>query len=74
MTRGWRSSGYRGGVSEASLRELLRLQQLRLEASPEDARVRLLQNSVQGFPQHQVRVLDAQHVLRGRMEQTVAIT
>ena len=29
---------------------------------------------MEGFPQHQVCVLNAQHVLRGRMEQTVPIS
>lgn len=66
-------SGYHGGVAQSGLGELLRLDQLGLEASPEDARVGLLQNPVEGFAQHQVRVLNAQHVLGGGVEQTVPV-
>lgn len=66
-------SGYHGGVAQSGLGELLRLDQLGLEASPEDARVGLLQNTVEGFAQHQVRVLNAQHVLRGGVKQTVPV-
>lgn len=66
-------SGYHGGVAQSGLGELLRLDQLGLEAGPEDAGVGFFQNTVEGFAKHQVRVLNAQHVLRGGMKQTVAI-
>lgn len=67
-------SSYHGGVSKSSLGELLGPQQLCLEAGSKDTSVRLFQNTMEGFPKHQVCVLNAQHVLRGRMEQTVPIS
>lgn len=65
---------YHCGVSESSLGELLRLEQLCLEASSKDTGVRLFQNTMEGFPKHKVCVLNTQHVLRGRMKQTVPIS
>lgn len=68
------SSSYHGGVSESGLGELLGLEEFCLEASSKDASVCLFQNTMEGFPKHQVCVLNAQHVLRGRVEQTVPIS
>lgn len=67
-------NSYHGGVSESSLGELLRLEQLCLEASFEDARVSFFQNTMESFPKNQVCVLNTQHVLRGCMKQTVPIS
>lgn len=67
-------SGYHGGVAQSGLGELLRLGQLGLEAGSEDAGVGLFQNTMEGFPKHKVRVLNAQHVLRGGMKQAVPIS
>lgn len=67
-------SSYHGGVSESSLGELLGLKQLCLESSSKDTSVCLFQNTMEGFPKHQVCVLNAQHVLRGRVEQTIPIS
>lgn len=68
------SSSYRGGVSKSSLGELLGLEQLGLEASFKDASVCLFQNTVESLAKHQVCVLNPQHVLRGRVEQTVSVS
>ena len=67
-------SSYHGGVSESGLSELLRLEQLCLETGPKDTSVCLFQYTMEGFPKHQVCVLNAQHVLRGCMEQTIPIS
>lgn len=65
---------YHGGVSESGLRELLGLQQLRLEASFKNGGVRLFQNLVESFPEHQVCVLNTEHVLRSGVKQTVPVS
>lgn len=68
------SSSYHGGVSESSLGKLLWLEQLCLETSFKDTSVSLFQNTMEGFPEHQVCVLNTKHVLRGCVEQTVSIS
>jgi len=67
-------SAYQSAVSQASLSELLRVQQLSLKAHPKVTSVCFLQHCIKSLSQHQVCVLNPQQVLRGCVEQAVPIT